>query len=95
MPKTKKKFDWEVYDDNGEFIDILTMSRTEAKEYQLNFPSYRLQEIEYTNEGEHLSCDVGAERRRYLHKVRVPIRKWRISDVYQTSELEDISYSKR
>ena len=25
MPKTKKKFDWEIYE-NGEFVDILSMT---------------------------------------------------------------------
>lgn len=49
MPKTKKKFDWEIYDDNGEFIDILSMTRKESKEYLLNFPNYRIQEIMYTD----------------------------------------------
>jgi len=34
MPKTTKPFDWEVYDENGEFFDILTMTRAESKEYQ-------------------------------------------------------------
>ena len=33
MPKTKRKFDWEIYNKEGEFIDILTLSRDEAKIY--------------------------------------------------------------
>lgn len=49
MPKTKKRFDWEIYY-NGELIDILSMSRTEAKEYQLKFPKYILKEISYTDD---------------------------------------------
>jgi hypothetical protein len=49
MPKTRKKFDWEVYDKNDEFIDIITMTRDEAKRYLESFPSYRLQEISYTD----------------------------------------------
>lgn len=48
MPKTKKKFDWEVYKD-GECIDILSMSRNEAKEYINHFPDLQLQEIGYTD----------------------------------------------
>lgn len=47
MPKTNKKFDWEIYDSNGELLDILTMSRSEAKEYHKKFPSLTLQEIMY------------------------------------------------
>lgn len=48
MPKTKKKFDWEVYED-GDCIDILSMSRTEAKKYQIQFPNHILKEIGYTD----------------------------------------------
>ena len=50
MPKTKKKFDWEIFDTEGNFLDILTMSRSEAKEYQENFPTYKLHEISYTED---------------------------------------------
>lgn len=48
MPKTKKKFDWEVYDKDDEFIDIITMTRDEAKNYKKDFPNYRLQELGYS-----------------------------------------------
>lgn len=47
MPKTNKKFDWEVYDKNGELLDVLTMTRNEAKEYHKKFPKLTLQEIMY------------------------------------------------
>lgn len=50
MPKTKKKFDWEIYDIEGEFLDIISMTRTEAKKYQEMFPDYKLQEIMYTDD---------------------------------------------
>jgi len=49
MPKTKKKFDWEVYDENDEFLDIISMTRDESKKYLQDFPNYRLQEIAYTD----------------------------------------------
>lgn len=49
MPKTKKKFNWEIYDEQDEFLDILCMSRSEAKAYMLNFPNYKCLEIEYTD----------------------------------------------
>lgn len=49
MPKTRKRFNWEVFDSNGNFLDILTMNRKEAKEYQEDFPNYKLQEIGYTD----------------------------------------------
>ena len=48
MPKTKKKFDWEVYDKDLEFIDIISMTRNEMKEYCKDFPDYTLIEIGYT-----------------------------------------------
>ena len=51
MPKTNKKFDWEVYDENGEFIDILTMSRSEAKDYKKKFSDYTIKEIEMVDDG--------------------------------------------
>ena len=49
MPKTKNKFDWEVYDINGEFVDILNMTRHEMKEYQKKHPHLELHEISYTD----------------------------------------------
>lgn len=49
MPKTRKKFNWEVFDEKGRFIDIFTMSRNESKVYQEQFPDYKLQEIGYTD----------------------------------------------
>lgn len=50
MPKTKKKFDWEVYDENGDFIDIISMTRNESKNYKNKFPKYTLLELGYTEE---------------------------------------------
>ena len=47
MPKTNKKFDRELDASNGELLDILTMSRSEAKEYHKKFPNLTLQEIMY------------------------------------------------
>ena len=49
MPKTKRKFDWEIYNKEGEFIDILTLSRDEAKIYKHKFPDYVLKVISYTD----------------------------------------------
>ena len=49
MPKTKKKFNWEVYDNNGNFIDILTMDWKEAYDYKKEFPKHKIYKIEYTN----------------------------------------------
>lgn len=49
MPKTKRKFDWEIYNKEGEFIDILTLSRDEAKIYKNKFPNYVLKAISYTD----------------------------------------------
>ena len=45
MPKTLKLFDWEVYDQDGEFIDILTMTRDEMKKYKGDHKGYTISEI--------------------------------------------------
>lgn len=50
MPKTKKKFDWEVYDENNEFIDIISMTRDESKVYKNRFPKHHLLELGYTED---------------------------------------------
>lgn len=50
MPKTKKKFDWEIYDEEGEFLDIQSMTRDECKRYKQEFPSHTLLELGYTEE---------------------------------------------
>ena len=49
MPKTNKKFDWEIYE-GDEFIDILSMTNDEAREYQRNFPNQEVLKITYTEE---------------------------------------------
>ena len=51
MPKTRKKFDWEIRE-NGQFIDILTMTRSEMAEYRQQFPQYEIKEISYTDGGD-------------------------------------------
>lgn len=60
MPKTTKKFDYEVYDKYGDFVDILSMTRDEAKRYKQNNPDLELQTIINTerNDGRDLSCDI-------------------------------------
>lgn len=47
MPKTNKKFDWEIYDNDDNFIDIITASRDEIKNYLKKHPTYTAQEIDY------------------------------------------------
>ena len=49
MPKTKKKFDWEIYE-GDEFIDILSMTNDEAKMYQQQFPNHEVLKITYTED---------------------------------------------
>lgn len=53
MPKTNKKFDWEIYDKNGDFLDILSLNRNEAREYQKKFPNHKMQEISYSEDGKY------------------------------------------
>lgn len=52
MPKTIKRFDWEIYDENGDFFDILSMTRSESKDYQKKNPKYTLKEIGYNGDGD-------------------------------------------
>ena len=46
MSKTKKLFDWEVYED-GELIDVLTMTRNQMKSYKETHPNLTLCEINF------------------------------------------------
>lgn len=52
MPKTNKRFDWEIYDENKEFVDMLTMTRNEMKDYKKKFPKYNIKEISYAENGD-------------------------------------------
>ena len=74
MPKTTKPFDWEVYDENGEFIDILSMTRDEMKRYKNKHSKYTLNELGYTDDGKNNSCDFNSEKRRDVHNIRVSRR---------------------
>lgn len=74
MPKTNKKFDWEIFAEDGEFIDILVMSRAEMKEYQKVHPEYTVKELSYTDDGRDVSCDVDREKGRDVYRVRIPRR---------------------
>lgn len=74
MPKTTKKFDWEVYDENGTFVDILSMSRHEKNKYQESFPHYKLQEIMYTDDGDDDTWETGSNKTRNIYSIRLPKR---------------------
>lgn len=49
MPKTRKKFNWEVYNEDGEFQDIISMTRHEMKSFISLYPKLKVKEIEYTD----------------------------------------------
>lgn len=51
MPKTTKPFDWEVWE-GEDFVDILSLTRNEAKEYRKKNPQYTLKEIGYNDDGD-------------------------------------------
>lgn len=46
----RTKFDWEIYDENGEFLDVLTMTRDEMREYHHQFPNQTYKEIDAADE---------------------------------------------
>ena len=82
MPKTTKPFDWEIYDENGEFLDILTMTRDESKEYQKTHPNYTLTEIGYNDDGGDDSWETDSKKGWDIHSLRIPKRHRRLEDVY-------------
>lgn len=86
MPKTKKLFDWEVYTDAGELVDILTMSREQAKQYQKEFPDMLLNEIGY-NDGEDDTRESSSTENRNIHSVCIPRRRRKLPHVHKTSKL--------
>lgn len=70
MPKTKKKFDWEIYE-GIEFIDMLSMSRDEMREYQKAHPEYTIKEVGYTDDGNDNSWEASSEKRGNVYSVRI------------------------
>ncbi len=73
MSKTRKKFDWEIYE-GDECIDMLSMSRKEMKEYQKNHPEFIIREVGYTDDGENDSWETNSEKGRNIYSVRIPRR---------------------
>lgn len=82
MPKTTKKFDWEIYDESGEFIDILSMTRDEMKNYRINHKDYSITEVGYTNDGGDDSWDSSGKEDRNIYSIRIPKRGRKLQDVY-------------
>lgn len=74
MPKTKKLFDWEVYDKDGDMIDVLTMTRHRMKEYQESHPDQTIKEIGY-HDGEDDTWESSSDKDRNLYSVRVSRRR--------------------
>ena len=85
MPKTTRKFDWEVYDENNEFVDIFTMSRSEIKDFKKDHPGYTLKEIGYSDDGDDDTWDPSSQKGGNIHSVRIPKRGRKLLDVYETS----------
>jgi hypothetical protein len=46
MSKKHQKYEYIVYDEEEEIIDVLFLTRKEAKTYESNNPSYTLEEVE-------------------------------------------------
>lgn len=75
MPRTNKPFDWEVYDESGEFLDILSMTRNDIKDYKKSHPRYTLKEIGYTDDGGDDSGETNSKKDWDLYGVRVRGRR--------------------
>ena len=86
MPKTKKLFDWEIYDGDKNFIDILSMTRDDAKTYQKNHPEFFITEIAY-NDGEDDTRESSGTENRNIHSVCIPRRRKKLPHVHKTSKL--------
>ena len=50
--KKHKTFEYTVYNKDGELIDILDLTKKEAKEYQKDNPEYILEEMDELEEDE-------------------------------------------
>ena len=74
MPKTKKLFDWEIYDEDGELIDVLTMTRDKMKSYKTSHPNYTINEISY-HDGEDDTWKSSSNKNRAIYSVRIPRRR--------------------
>ena len=74
MPKTKKLFDWEIYDKDKNFIDILSMTRDDAKIYQKNHPEFFITEIAY-NDGEDDTRKSRSNKDGDIYSVRISRRR--------------------
>lgn len=46
MSITPKIIDYSIYDEEGEFLDVLSMTEKEMKKYKKEFPLYLIEELE-------------------------------------------------
>lgn len=74
MPKTKKLFDWEIYDENNELIDILTMTRNQMRDYQQAHPNYTISEISY-HDGEDDTRESSSHKDGNIYSVCISRRR--------------------
>ena len=70
MPKTNKPFDWEIYE-GGDFVDIISMSRSDMQKFQKNHPEYTVKELGYTDDRTDDSSEINSKKRWDLYSVRV------------------------
>jgi hypothetical protein len=73
MPKTKKLFDWEVYE-NEELIDVLTMTRDQMKHYKETHPNLTLCEINFYD-GENDTWKSSGDKNGDVYNIRVSRRR--------------------
>ena len=74
MSKTTRKFSWEIYDKDGDFVDVLSMTRDEMKRYHALFPEYTCQEIEYADDGRDQSRESCSKAGRTVYRIRISNR---------------------
>ena len=69
--KRQPKLNWEVVDENGFFIDVLTMTKDEMKKYLEDFPNYKCYQIDRFNSGRDSTWDSEGKKERKVFRLRL------------------------
>lgn len=89
MPNNNSLCDWEVYDENNEFIDILSMKKSEINLFLKKHEGYTVKNIGYTNEDGDDSWETDSKTNGNIYNLCIPVtpEHQRIKDVYAPAKL--------
>jgi hypothetical protein len=65
------KINWEIVDKDGNFIDVLSMTKDEKKHYLEQFPDYKCYEIDRFNAGGDSSWESDSKKERKVFRLRL------------------------